>query len=107
MSTPPTAPGAEESLSEDVRSFFTDLRGESCWGRGVSTGKELTPGMPTPRRLPAACVICWREEPLEDMTIGVEVASGSASGQLPGSEEESKMVTEGSGSAEEVELLRE
>jgi hypothetical protein len=41
------------------------------------------------------------------MTIGVEVASGSASGQLPGSEEESKMVAEGSGSAEEVELLRE
>ncbi len=41
------------------------------------------------------------------MTIGVEVARGSPSGQLPGSDEESKIVTEGSGSAEEVELLRE
>jgi hypothetical protein len=43
----------------------------------------------------------------EDMASGVEVASGRPSGQLPGSEEESIIVTEGSMSAEEVELLRE
>jgi hypothetical protein len=47
------------------------------------------------------------EELLEDMVIGVEVASGRPSGQLPGSDEESIMVTEGSMSAEEVELLWE
>jgi hypothetical protein len=47
------------------------------------------------------------EELPEDMASGVEVARGRPSGQLPGSEEESMIVTEGSGSAEEVELLRE
>jgi hypothetical protein len=41
------------------------------------------------------------------MILGVEVARGSPSGQLPGSDEEPKIVTAGSGSAEEVELLWE
>jgi hypothetical protein len=91
----------------EERSFFTVLRGESLWGRGVSEGRGLTPGTPSPRRLPAAFEICWREESPVDIVRGVDVARGSPSGQLPWSEEESTIVTDGSISAEEVELLRE
>jgi hypothetical protein len=47
------------------------------------------------------------EPPEEDIVSGVDVARGRPSGQLPWSEEESMIVTEGSMSAEEVELLRE